>query len=240
MCIRDRADAVVDVDHTWSYGEMADQRGRVSTALRMLGIEPGMRVGVHCNKSADGLIAMHAVVSVGAIAVPLDPTSPPLRLARICEHMQIDVVISHSPRSTSLRALHLISPLRGVVGVNIETDSVGLECIGPDDIALLDPTPPSSIEDHQASYIITTSGSTGEPKGIVHSHRSALAYAEMTERTFALTTIDRVSDIAPLHFDISTFAVWSVPLVGATSVVVNEAYQPVSYTHLTLPTNREV
>lgn len=237
---RPEAEAVVDVDRVWSYEEVATRRGQVSAALMGLGIEPGTRVGVHCNKGVDGLIAMHAIVSVGAIAVPLDPASPPRRLVRICEQMQIDVVISHALRARSIAALHELRALRAVVGLDIETEADGLECVGPDGLARLDATAPVSVGDDALAYIITTSGSTGEPKGIVHTHGSAMAYAEMTERTFALTNTDRVSDIAPFHFDISTLSVWSVPLVGATNVVVNEAYQRLPASHSTLLADQAV
>jgi len=238
---RTDAPAIVDVDRTWSYGEVAEQRGRVSAALIASGIEPGMRVGVHFNKGADGFIAMHAIVSVGAIAVPLDPSSPPARLARICEQMQIEVVISHNPRRRSVTALHAIHPLKAVLGLDGDPDESSLpRCIGSDDLGQFDVLSPKTVSPDARSYIITTSGSTGEPKGIVHTHSSAMAYAEMAARTYAMTPQDRVSDIAPHHFDISTLSLWSVPLVGATNIVINEAYQRLPASHSQLLQDKAV
>ena len=81
------------------------------------------------------------------------------------------------------------------------------------------PIQPTSIEDDPA-YIIYTSGSTGRPKGIVHTHRSALAYAAAAAAEYDLVADDRMVNIAPLHFDQSTFELYSAPLVGAAVLVV--------------------
>jgi len=82
-----------------------------------------------------------------------------------------------------------------------------------------------SVDGSDRAYIITTSGSTGTPKGIVHTHASATAYAKHTIASYGVTSNDRVTDIAPNHFDISTFALWTVPLAGASNIVLPEPYQ---------------
>lgn len=221
--------AIVDVGRSWTWGETAEATGRVSAALAELGVAPGDRVGVHLNKSAEGFIAMHGVVSAGAVAVPLDPGSPASRLAAICERMQIDAIVSHAPRTRTLEAVHGLRPIGGLVGVASEV--IDVPSFEVDALDSLDPRPPASVATDSPSYIITTSGSTGEPKGMVHTHRSALAYANMTLRTYGLRSDDRVSDIAPHHFDISTHSLWSVPLAGATNVVISEAYQRLPASH---------
>lgn len=226
---RPDAPALVDVSRTWTYNEAATSAGQVATALVASGVTPGDRVGVHLNKGAEGFVAMHAVVSVGAIAVPLDPASPAARLSRICDQMQIEVIVSHAPRNRTLAAMHEIRPIRAVVGTSAPAENV--QAIDTDELAGLHVRPPAMVDVNAPSYIITTSGSTGEPKGMVHTHRSALAYANMTVRTYGLTADDRVTDIAPHHFDISTHSLWSVPLAGAANVIVNEAYQRLPASH---------
>ncbi len=226
--IRPDAGAVVDVARTWTWSEIAVASGQMMAALIDCGVQPGGRVGVHLNKSAEGFAAMHAVVSVGAIAVPLDPGSPAARVARICDRMQIAVVVSHAPRKRTLLAMHEIRPLAAVIGVDLAAE---LRSIDVDELANFEPAAPRLVDVDAPSYIITTSGSTGEPKGMVHTHRSALAYADMTLRTYGLRSDDRVSDIAPYHFDISTHSLWSVPLAGATNVIISEPYQRLPASH---------
>ena len=221
--------AIVDVARSWTYAEASTAAGQISTALNASGIGPGDRVGVHCMKGAEGFLAMHGVVSAGAIAVPLDPGSPATRLTRICEQMQIDVIISHAPRAKGLGEMHELRPIRAVIG--LDAPAPGITAIDAATLAGLAPTAPATVDIDEAAYIITTSGSTGEPKGMVHTHRSALAYADMTIRTYDMTPEDRVSDIAPHHFDISTHSLWSVPRVGATNIVVSEPFQRLPASH---------
>ena len=231
-------ECIVDVARTWSYAETAEAIERLTSALVALGVQRSERVGVHCNKSAEGFIAMHAVASAGAVAVPLDPGSPASRLARICKHMDISVVLSHSPRRTSVEALHWLHPLTAVVGVDVALKN----CIvmTSDEVDGFDPVGPATVAATDAAYIVTTSGSTGEPKGITHTHGSGRAYADMVRRTYGLRASDRVADISPHHFDISTFSLWATPLVGATNVVVNEAYQRLPASHSQLLVDQAV
>ena len=230
--IRGDAIAIIDLDRTWTYEETAQARGQLSAALWSSGVSLGDRVGVHCNKGAAGLIAMHAIVSAGAVAVPLDPASPPARLASICNRMGIEVVITHAPLVRSILAIHEQRPFQTVIGAVIDDATTKpLISVGPDEVSQLEPMSPVNMEANEPAYIITTSGSTGEPKGIVHSHSSAVAYAEMAALTYGLDRADRVTDIAPLHFDISTMALWAVPLVGAANVVVSEAHQRLPASH---------
>ena len=232
--VRADAMAIADHDREWTYGEAAEHRGRLARALLEHGVEPGDRVGIHCKKGFFGFVAMHAIVSLGAIAVPLDPASPPTRLAKICERMEIDVVVC-SAAAQSIESIHGLRPLRAVIGVASELLSdQGCATVATADLVHLDPVAPRAVSETEPSYIITTSGSTGEPKGIVHSHRSARAYAEMVVETYGLFADDRVSDIAPYHFDISTLALWAVPMAGASNVIVSEPYQllPASHSQL--------
>ena len=231
-------ECIVDVSRTWTYAEAALAIEQHCAALVAAGVRKGDRVGVHFNKSAEGFVAMHAAVSVGAIAVPLDPASPVSRLARICEQMQISVVSSHTPRKKSLEALHEKHPLRALLGADVALD--GCDNVDADAIAILDGQSPVLVSPDDFAYIVTTSGSTGEPKGIVHSHASGRSYADMTVNTFGLDESDRVSDISPHHFDISCYSLWATPLVGATNIVVNEAYQRLPASHSQLLVDQRV
>jgi len=215
--------AVVDVDRTVTFAEVDTAAGQLAAALCSVDVKPGDHVGVSLFKCADGFVAMHAIVRAGAVAVPLDPGSPSARLASICELMHIRVVITNDVRRDAISELATAVPLRATLGVTNAIE--GLETITAAEIAEFDPLDPVERAPDDAAYVITTSGSTGEPKGIVHSHASARAYADNSADVFSLTPEDRVSDIAPNHFDISTFALWSAPSAGAAIVVMPDAYQ---------------
>ena len=213
--------ALVGITRSWTWAEADAQAGRLGAALSAAGVRPGDRVGVHLHKSDDGWLAMHAVVRIGAVAVPLDPGAPAARLERICRTMGIRVVVAHDPRRNGVEALAGV--LDVVVGLSSSVD--GLRTITGADVAALSPALPAEVSVDSPAYIITTSGSTGEPKGIVHTHASGLAYARESAELYGLTPSDRVADTAPNHFDQSTFALWSAALAGSTVVTMPEPHQ---------------
>jgi amino acid adenylation domain-containing protein len=61
-----------------------------------------------------------------------------------------------------------------------------------------------------------TSGSTGEPKGVMLSHRNALAFVDWAVETFAVTREDRLANHAPFHFDLSTFDLFAAASAAAS------------------------
>jgi amino acid adenylation domain-containing protein len=81
-----------------------------------------------------------------------------------------------------------------------------------------------NLTEQDLAYILYTSGSTGVPKGIMHTHRSGLSFAEWGAATYGLTSHDRLSNHAPLHFDLSTFDFFAGAIAGATTVIVPEAF----------------
>jgi amino acid adenylation domain-containing protein len=224
------APAIQDRSRAWTWAEAAEAAGRIGAALDTAGVRRGDRVGVHYRKSAEAFLAMHAVVRHGAVAVPLDPTAPASYLASIVRHTGCDVILTHeacrpsalSLTSAGVRALIGLDP--APAGTDARTGTAAVS-IAPDEIAGLDPVGPAPARSDDLAYIITTSGSTGVPKGIGHTHRSASAYVECTLAAYDLHAGDRVSDIAPNHFDISTMALWVTPAVGATNIVVPEPFQ---------------
>lgn len=196
-------DAVTDGRVRLDWTEYRNRAATLAGALRAEGVRAGDRVAIHLPKSVDSFVAAHAIIRIGAVMVPADWFAPPDYLAEVIRDADVAAIVSSA-------------------GEQAVSDIVGAEprpiVLAPD--AAGSPAPPADVDPSSPAYIVYTSGSTGKPKGIVHTHASALAYAGKAVATYELTASDRMANIAPLHFDQSTFELWAAPLAGAAVVVV--------------------
>jgi amino acid adenylation domain-containing protein len=217
------AEALTDATTSLSWGEYVDLVARTAGALLAVGVEPGDRVGVHLTKSVHSFVAVHGVLRAGAVMVPVDPLAPVDHAAGVLADAGVDVLISDARPAVLAPLVDQASPSTLVLpkATSVPDTATGVTTVViAADIDVAEPAPRPSCDPEDAAYIIYTSGSTGRPKGIVHSHRSALAYAIAGAEAYGLRPDDRLVNIAPLHFDQSTFELYSAPLVAATVIVV--------------------
>ncbi len=245
---RDRADRVDDLaavcgEESVTWAGFERRVGQLAAALNDVGVERGDRVGIHLHKSIESLVAVHGIWRAGAAYVPIDALAPPELMASIIVDCGIEVLVSHQPRYGGLAKLLAATPdlgIRAVVGLDA-ADIPGLDPASSpswgdvyrtDPVSLGSPTLPVNVADDLA-YVMYTSGSTGRPKGIMHTHRSGLAYATMSAELYGLGSLDRVANFSPLHFDMSTFEVFSAVGAGARVVLIPEPHlrMPASLTH---------
>ncbi len=207
-----------------TYAELAERAARLARALQERGVQRGDRVGIYFNKGVDSAVALYGILQAGAAYVPLDPFAPTARLSYVIQNCGIRCLISADAKRDQLQEL-----VAQDVGL---TTLVGLS-EGLDGVAVLPwaevaQTPAAGLRargatEQDLAYILYTSGSTGAPKGIMHTHRSALSFALWAVETYGVQADDRLSNHAPLHFDLSTFDFFAGALAGATTVIIPEA-----------------
>ncbi len=225
--------AIVDGERSISYGELDDRSDELARLLVGLGVQPGDRVGLHLEKSIEALTGIYAILKAGAAYVPLDSDAPPMRLGYIARNCELRCLLSAGDKAVEWGPLcDAGAPLETIVVL----DEVLAEAASRDRAAapagVRVVSEPAAVESPAGSapraeagaddvaYILYTSGSTGEPKGVTLTHRNALAFVDWAVERFAVGPQDRLSSHAPLHFDLSIFDLYAAVTAGATLVLV--------------------
>lgn len=216
-----------------TYHEMVRLTNQLAGLLLDLGVRKGDRVGVYMNRSLESAIAVYGIMNAGAAYVPLDPHAPASRTRILIQNCEIDHLVVNRAQKRGLKSLfEQNSTLKSVIGC--KGDWPVKNYSWEDVKALPDNDPEVEVFEDDLAYIMYTSGSTGVPKGIMHTHFSGLSYARLSAELYQLDENDCIGNHAPLHFDISTLGYFSSPLAAATCIIVSDAHtkMPASLTQL--------
>lgn len=209
--------AVRAADRTLTYEQLDDAANRVANALAGMGVATGDRVGLYLEKGIEAITAVYGIMRAGAAYVPLDPMAPPGRCASIARDCGLAAVVADSARAELLSRADGAGVDRGIVCGTVAP--AGFETW--DAVQNGSPEPPRrSAIDTDLAYILYTSGSTGQPKGVMISHRNALTFIEWAATEFQLGPSDVLSNHAPFHFDLSTFDLFGAASAGAVCTIV--------------------
>ncbi len=198
-----------------SYAALDAQASAVASHLRAIGTGPGDRIGLSAQKSIAAVAAIFGILRAGAAYVPVDPQAPLARSAGIFAGCGVRAVLCDDDVAGGLAdALADRHPTGEGTGVD------GLTCL-----PALTPGEPG---DPAMAYILYTSGSTGVPKGVIHTHASAFAFVDWCSDAMRPTPDDRFSSHAPFHFDLSVFDLYLAIKHGAAIRIIgaDEGRQP--------------
>ena len=222
--------AVLFKDKSVTYSELEHQSNILALTLQQMGINKGDRVGILLTKSIEQIVALFGILKAGAIYVPLDSTAPAVRVNYMIGHCGIkclittagnlNALLSDSEEETVVNTVLLFGealkefPHKKIMlkslPLNMKTAAATSEYL------------PIEASDTSPAYILHTSGSTGNPKGVAISHRNALTFVEMAANFFNADENDRFASQAPLHFDLSVFDIFVAVKCGATIVLLPE------------------
>jgi len=215
--------AVVDGTRVLTYAELDDLAGRVAALLRAMGVGPGWRVGLYLDKCAEAVAGLYGIMRAGAAYVPLDARAPDDRVGYIARDCGLSVLLTSSASLNKVSALRRAgAPLANVVVLDGAADGEldDVTVMGQSDIDRAVPLMTGPDETEDLAYILYTSGSTGQPKGVMLSHRNGLAFVEWAADHAAVMADDLLSSHAPFHFDLSVFDLYATALRQATLVLV--------------------
>lgn len=191
------APAVVTGEAGCTYGELDRLSDRYAAAIGRTGTTG--RIGLLMGRGADVVAAMLAALKLHRAYVPLDAGYPQARLRYMLEHSQCDVIVC----DTSSRELAM--SLAGDIVVVDAPAAMGAQ------VAFSSEARPRS-----PAYILYTSGSTGQPKGIFQSHAGLAYHAGSYAHALGLSHEDRILQLASYSFDASVLDTYGALLAGAS------------------------
>jgi amino acid adenylation domain-containing protein len=212
-----------------TYQELETTSDCLAHVLIHSGIERGDRVGILLNKSLESLVTVFGIVKAGGVYVPLDPAAPINRVAFIVENCAMKALVGTQKKIVDLsQALPESTSVRCVLLTDRETSRAERSLARAEMLNWRDvqrsPTSYTApaITEEDLAYILYTSGSTGAPKGVMISHRASLSFVNWAHDYIQVQAADRVSNHAPLHFDLSIFDIFTTIKAGGTIVLVPE------------------
>lgn len=208
--VRAHPEAVALIDGTvWTYAQLWQRSEAFAKGLAALDLPPETPVAILMPRDGSMVAALLAVLWSGAAYVPIDPDDPPDRAARI---------LDRSGCSLLLGTDDLTAPVVRLLGA-----ATGLRVLDPDRLVALgaDMPPGDCAPGHdRLAYVLFTSGSTGEPKGVEVEHRQLVHLLTAARDLLGITADDRMLAIATIAFDISVFDLF-LPLILGGSFVLN-------------------
>ncbi|MEX2655791.1 MAG: long-chain fatty acid--CoA ligase [Acidimicrobiia bacterium] len=185
-----------------TYREVAERADRLAAVLSRLGVEPGDRVGTFMWNNQRHMEAYLAVPSMGAVLHTLNIRLFPDQLAFVVNHGADEVIIVDASIAPLLAAVRdQLKTVRHII-VCGEGDLAGLgDTLDYED--LLAAEEPGfdypDLDERSAAAMCYTSGTTGNPKGVVYSHRSTFLHCfnVMSANTLGVSEADRVLVIVP-------------------------------------------
>lgn len=233
---------------TLTYRQLNEQANQLAHYLQQLGVTAKAPVGICLRRSPEMLVAIWGVLKAGGAYVPLEPTHPPERIAHILQDTQVQWVltqtvlcdqlteISNNRRgewpfapnpeiSIDRTSLNRLSDRQGAQsGTPTEPQSHNdrPQIIPLDDLNLEkqpSDNPPNPPTIHQLAYLLYTSGSTGQPKGVAVEHQGLANYVQWAQRQYVRGRSLAFPLFSPLAFDLTVTSIY-VPLLSGGQVVI--------------------
>jgi crotonobetaine/carnitine-CoA ligase len=207
-------------DRTWSWQAFDDQVRKTASLFLARGTTKGDRIGVIGRNSDGHVIVLFALARIGAIMVPINPEFGVQEARYVLHHAEVSGVIASTDTLTVVREacdglkkapwLLMLDAAAGDAPALLAAAETAAECELPQDISADD-----------TALIVYTSGTTGFPKGAMHSQRSFVTGGEAFVQRVYLQNDDRVMIVLPLfHINALFYSVAGTLAAGCSMVIV--------------------
>jgi len=188
--------------HQWSYAELNRQANRIAHTLLKYCGHGGERVALLFDHGAPMVAAILGVLKSGNAYVPLDPAHPQERLDYISGNCQTAIIVTDKKNVAQARSF--AHKTIAVIDVN------EMNGAAPTDDPDVDVSPDA------LAYILYTSGSTGQPKGVMQNHRNVLHHMRCYTNNLHIVSDDKMTLLSSYGFDAAVMDIFGAVLNGAT------------------------
>ncbi|WP_185712567.1 non-ribosomal peptide synthetase, partial [Pseudomonas syringae] len=193
-----------------TYAELNQQANQLAHRLIELGVKPDTRVAVSLRRGPEMVVALLGILKAGGAYVPIDPDLPSARQTYMLEDSSPQAVLTTQDLSDNLPALDL-----PVLVLDSHDDSAQLarQPTGNPDAKDL------GLQPNHLAYVLYTSGSTGQPKGVMNEHLGVVNRLLWARDAYQVNSQDRVLQKTPFGFDVSVWEFFLPLLAGAELVM---------------------
>ncbi|MBS0184104.1 MAG: amino acid adenylation domain-containing protein [Nitrospira sp.] len=191
------------------YGELNARANQLARYLQTLGAKPGVAVGIGLERSVEMVTALLAVLKTGAAYVPLDPDYPRDRLRYMSENASLIIVLTSESLADRFDA-HVCRRLC------LDREEGNIAQGAGHNLGLI-ATP------QDLAYILYTSGSTGQPKGVEIPHQALVNFLCSIRQEPGCSAQDVMLSVTTLSFDIAGLELYVPLLVGARVEIADRA-----------------
>ena len=213
-----------------TYDTLRQQVAAARGGLIERGLDAGDRVALLCGNNRQFVVSYLATVGIGAVAVPLNPSSPANELERELGAAGVVAVVVDATAASVWRRLDAssLADIRLVIGPDSASGTtVGDDAVPFDALIAAEPAPTSDVDADQLAVLIFTSGTAGSPKAAMLSHRNLLSNIEQARSSGdRFSSDDVVYAVLPLFHIFGLNVVLSAALAEGATVVLVQRFDP--------------
>lgn len=206
-----KAIAVRCKEASLSYAELDRRANQLSHFLIAKGCGPDRPVGIYLERSLEMIISVLAVLKSGSCYLPLDPAYPQPRISFMLDNSKTQLVLTQDSLKNQL--------------VHNETNHLSINVIDEIDLSGDKPSPDIAASLDDLCYLMYTSGSTGQPKGVMMPHGSLSNLLQWQCEEFDVKTLVKVLQFTPLSFDVSFQEIFSTLSTGSELLLITDEHR---------------